>query len=207
MASLPLSSSCQGHRQTGTGRSQIKWIRSRIAENVNKDAFLNHEGDLSGSGTNFCEMNRLLRHIRSVIVKINMEFQRKITGRENFAYSPMFHPWVQVMRIDWNSPAGGAGARTLVGGLYLLSFRYNFIQSHKGKHYRGLLGTSLMHFQSSLLTSAGDSHAVEPLWSAQGTFHACDTVWVLRQCWKMTRREIGSGFHSHHASLWWQRLL
>lgn len=47
---------------------------------------------MSGSGTNFCEINWLSRHIRSVIVKINMEFQIKITERENFAYSPMVHP-------------------------------------------------------------------------------------------------------------------
>lgn len=147
MASLPLSSSCQGHRQTGTGRSQIEWIWSKIAENVNKNAFLKHGGDMSGSGTNFCEINQLLHHIRSVIVKINMEFQRKITEGENFAYSPMFHPLVQVMRIDWNSPAGGTSARTLVGGLYLLSFHHNIIQSHKGKT---LLRTS-WNFSHALL--------------------------------------------------------
>lgn len=51
------------------------------------------------------------------------------------------------------------------------------------------------------LSSAGDSPAVESLWSTQGTLHACGTVWVLRRCLIVTCTENDSAFHSHHASL------
>lgn len=100
------------------------------------------------SGINFCKITQLLCHIRSVTEKINMEYQRKITGRKNFDYSPMFHPWVQIMRIDWNSPVGAWVQGHLLVCICSV-FSTIWYKAMKEKHSQGLLVTSLMHLKLS----------------------------------------------------------
>lgn len=190
MLSLPFSSSCQSHRQTGTGRSQIEWICSRTAENVNM-LFWKNEPAFTLHLKCDCE---------DKYGKIKEKSQKKRNLLTHQCFTHESRSWAFSETHQWGAWMQGH----LLVFCICSVFSKNWYKAIKEKHCRRLLGTSLMHFWSSLLTSVGDGQAVGPL---PGTFHACNTVWVLSQCWMVTRSEIDSGFHSYHASLWHQRLL